>query len=79
MIKEITHWIPTPALQAQDDEFSAITPRRHHEERNPFPRHHEERGDVMIQRILLVISGSIGDPLKQIIMDTRLREYDKAL
>jgi len=56
-------------LQAQDDEFSAITPRRHH----------EERGDVMIQRILLVISGSIGDPLKQIIMDTRLREYDKAL
>jgi hypothetical protein len=39
LIKEITHWIPTPALQAQDDEFSVITPRRHH----------EERGDVMIQ------------------------------
>ena len=36
---EITHLIAAPALQAQDDEISAIAPRRHH----------EEQSDVMIQ------------------------------
>ncbi len=39
MIKEVTHWIPTPALQALDDELSTVTPHRHQ----------EERSDVMIQ------------------------------
>ena len=39
VINEFTHWIPTPALQAQEDGLSTII----------TSRHHEERSDVMIQ------------------------------